>query len=208
MTIHRDTDHLADPTVPGDESLSQLEQEHSLKRPDDLSLPDFLAGQRRGWTAEERERLDRSPYAVRLQKLSWRVELPALEMLFRWHMGELAGFEAQAMQEHLAEPEGRQSRLLLGSAWWRRLVDRCTQLREAGKRWQDLLGQVACSQPSPALSTVSRQERPLKHLRAGDPATLLAVLQRAFRVEAKDDQFELVVMSCDPARAGRASERS
>ncbi len=115
-TPHRpdDPEDLAD-LIALHQALEQPAREHSLKGPADLSLPEFLAGQRRGWTAEERERLDRSKYAVRLQKLAWRVEGPSLDVLRRWKAGELHGFEAMAMKEHLAEPEGEESQTLLAS---------------------------------------------------------------------------------------------
>src|SRR5688572_16771706 len=56
-----------------------------------------------------------SPYCARLLKLHWRSDPPSSAMLFLWQSGRLSGFEATAMKEHLEEPEGRASRLLLRS---------------------------------------------------------------------------------------------
>src|SRR5262245_41440832 len=78
-------------------------REHRLRDPGELSLPQFVAGQRRGWSEEELRRLDRSDYAAHLLYLSWRVEPPGLEMAVRKVLGHLRPFELQAAQKYEAE---------------------------------------------------------------------------------------------------------
>jgi hypothetical protein len=56
-----------------------------------------------GFTEEQRQRWADSPFCARLLKLHWRSEPPSERDEFRWEAGELKGFEAAAMKEHLAE---------------------------------------------------------------------------------------------------------
>jgi hypothetical protein len=86
--------------------------QHPLRKPDDPTEVVFLAALARGFTEEERKRWASSPYCARLLKLHWRSEPPSPAVLVLWEAGELTGFEAAAMKEHLEEPEGQQSRMI------------------------------------------------------------------------------------------------
>ena len=215
MGTPTESEDLADLIALHQEAMTRPGPEHSLKRPDDPSLPEFLEGRRRGWSDAEHGLVpDSSPYAVRLQKLAWRVDPPPLEALFRWQVGVLRGFEATAMKEHLAEPEGRPSRLLLNSPWWRRLID---AFRPTGGIGAALarpartvrLRATARSPPPPALCregwrSWNGQEFKLRCPATRRRGTLSSSLLSANR--QPNGRVELIVLSCDQARVGQRME--
>jgi hypothetical protein len=90
--------------------------EHPLRREGDPGALEFAEAVGRGISQDEHRRWGDSPYCARLLKLHWREEPPSAATLLAYKEGTLAGFEAAAMAEHLGEPEGRLTRLLLRSA--------------------------------------------------------------------------------------------
>jgi hypothetical protein len=88
--------------------LASSLREHLSRSPGELSLTEFLAGQRRGWSEEELRRLDRSGYAAHLQYLSWRAEPPGLETVVRKALGHLRQFEKWAAEKHETEVRGQE----------------------------------------------------------------------------------------------------
>jgi hypothetical protein len=51
--------------------------------------------------------MDLRPYCVRLQKLTWKVDPPRLDVLVRWLAADLHGFEWEAFREYLQERGAR-----------------------------------------------------------------------------------------------------
>src|SRR5262245_13262998 len=83
--------------------LTNSLREHSRRHPGELSLVEFLAGQRRGWSEQELSRLDRSDYAEHLQYLSWRGEPPGLVTAVRKVLGRFRQFESRAAEKYETE---------------------------------------------------------------------------------------------------------
>jgi hypothetical protein len=172
--------------------------QHPLRRPGDPTEVEFLAALGRGFSDEDRGRWAGSAYCARLLRLHWRGEPPRAELLLRHQRGQLSGFEARAMREHLQEPEGAASVALLTSGGFRSWAERCPQ---AG-------GSEKCGRP-PAhawglLAAEAREGEDVEPgpivLEAGDQGFLLGTLQ-----QTEDDRLEVSVQSEDPALAGAAA---